>query len=53
VAQFQKAIVLEFGVRFGDGIGADHQFFGESSNAGSLVAILQRASLRAVANLLH
>ena len=53
VAQFEKPLMLEFGVGLGDGVVADDELFGQGADAGHLVAVLQNAGFDGVTDLLH
>jgi hypothetical protein len=53
MSNFEQALVLQFGICFGDGGVADNDFLGESANPRQLISGLQDACLYGVPNLLH
>jgi hypothetical protein len=53
VPNFEQALVLQFGIGFGDGGVTDDDFLREGANARQLISGLQDACLYGVPNLLH
>jgi len=53
LAQFDQALVFEFGIRFDNSVWAHNELFCQTADTRKLVAVLQGAGLGGVPNLLH